>query len=211
MLTLEGSVAARKHVGTAPSASPRKPAACWRRRLANNTRRASAAHDIGPGQFQGRFLLCPSPPPRTPWTPSGIRALSGPPPQAPILKRFCADAPAATWLRNVRRKPATPKARSRRFPSLWRRARQDPTPSSTPTPHADRRLSQRTRPRRRRRLRHSPPVFRGGGHPDRRADVGAGQLHRQYRAAHHLGRSRRQRRLGHLGRTATRWPARRPC
>ena len=32
------------------------------------------------------------------------------------------------------------------FSSLWRRARQDPTPSSTPTPHADRRLSQRTRP-----------------------------------------------------------------
>ena len=54
VLTLEGSVAARKHVGgTAPSASPRKPAACWRRRLANNTRRASAAPRHRPWTIPG--------------------------------------------------------------------------------------------------------------------------------------------------------------
>ena len=68
VLTLEGSVAARKHVAAPPSASPRKPAACWRRRLATTPAAHPQRHDIGPGQFQGRFLLCPSPPPRTPWT-----------------------------------------------------------------------------------------------------------------------------------------------
>ena len=56
VLTLEGSVAARKHVGgTAPSASPRKPAACWRRRLASKARACSDAKD-GPGLIQGRLL-----------------------------------------------------------------------------------------------------------------------------------------------------------
>ena len=56
VLTLEGSVAARKHVGgTAPSASPRKPAACWRRRLASKARACSDAKD-GPGLIQGRLF-----------------------------------------------------------------------------------------------------------------------------------------------------------
>ena len=111
VLTLEGSVAARSTWAAPPRARrrgspPRAGGDGWRITPAAHPQR----HDIGPGQFQGRFLLCPSPPPRTPWTPSGIRGIERPAPQAPILKRFCADAPAATWLRNVRRKPATPES-----------------------------------------------------------------------------------------------------
>ena len=79
VLTLEGSVAARKHVGgTAPSASPRKPAACWRRRLANNTRRASAAPTSALDNSRADFFV---PKPAAPHAVDlrGSGALSGPP------------------------------------------------------------------------------------------------------------------------------------